>query len=31
MEGIAEQVTLAIDHETGDYTRLTRFLPGADT
>ena len=31
MEGVAEQVTLAIDHETGDYTRLTRFLPGADT
>ncbi len=31
MESLAEQVTLAIDHETGDYTRLTRFLPGADT
>ena len=31
MEGVAEQVTLAIDNATGDYTRLTRFLPGADT
>jgi len=31
MEGIAEELTLAIDEETGDYTRLTRFLPGADT
>ena len=31
MEGVAEQLTLAIDNETGDYTRLTRFMPGADT
>ena len=31
MEGVAEELTLAIDHQTGDYTRLTRFLPGADT
>lgn len=32
MEGFAEQVTLAIDEKkTGDYTRLTRFKPGADT
>jgi quercetin dioxygenase-like cupin family protein len=31
MEGVAEQLTLAIDNETGDYTRLTRFKPGADT
>ncbi len=31
MEGVAEELTLAIDNETGDYTRLTRFMPGADT
>ena len=31
LEGVAEEVTLAIDAETGDYTRLTRFKPGADT
>lgn len=31
MEGVAEEVTLAVDEETGDYTRLTRFKPGADT
>jgi hypothetical protein len=31
MEGVAEEVTLAIDKETGDYTKLTRFKPGADT
>ena len=31
LEGIAEAITLAIDKETGDYSRLTRFLPGADT
>jgi len=31
LEGIAEEVTLAIDEDTGDYTRITRFLPGADT
>lgn len=26
-----EQLTLAVDAETGDYTRLTRFKAGADT
>jgi hypothetical protein len=31
MEGIAEEVTLSIDPNTGEYTRLTRFLAGADT
>jgi hypothetical protein len=31
LEGIAEEVTLAVDPVTGDYTRLTRFFPGADT
>ena len=31
LEGIAEELTLAIDEDTGDYTRLTRFAPGADT
>ena len=31
LEGIAEEVTLSIDPVTGEYTRLTRFLPGADT
>lgn len=31
MEGVAEEVTLAIDEVTGDYTKLTRFKPGADT
>ncbi len=31
LEEIAEAITLAIDEETGDYSRLTRFLPGADT
>jgi hypothetical protein len=31
MEGVADEVTLAIDERTGDYTRLTRFRPGADT
>ena len=29
--GLLEQLTLAIDEETGDYTRLTRFKAGADT
>ncbi len=29
--GLLEQLTLAIDEESGDYTRLTRFKPGADT
>jgi len=31
MEGIAEQLTLSLDPDTGEYTRLTRFHPGADT
>lgn len=31
LEGMAEELTLSIDAETGEYTRLTRFLPGADT
>ena len=31
LEGVAEELTLAMDEETGDYTRLTRFAPGADT
>ena len=30
-EDLAEELTLSIDEETGEYTRLTRFLPGADT
>ena len=30
-DGLLEQCTLAIDEKTGDYTRLTRFKPGADT
>ena len=28
---MAEELTLSIDDVTGEYTRLTRFLPGADT
>lgn len=31
MEGCAEELTLTMDEKTGDYTRLTRFKPGADT
>lgn len=31
LEGLAEELTLSIDPATGEYTRLTRFLPGADT
>ncbi len=31
MEEFAEELTLAIDEKSGDYTRLTRFKPGADT
>ena len=30
-EKAAEELTLSIDAETGEYTRLTRFFPGADT
>ncbi|MDJ0806821.1 MAG: cupin domain-containing protein [Gammaproteobacteria bacterium] len=29
--GMLEQLTLAMDDRTGDYTRLTRFKAGADT
>jgi hypothetical protein len=31
LEGSAEELTLSIDEETGEYTRLTRFHPGSDT
>jgi len=31
LEGVAEEITLSVDEATGEYTRLTRFLPGADT
>ena len=31
LEGLAEELTLSIDPVSGEYTRLTRFLPGADT
>lgn len=31
LEGVAEELTLSIDKDTGEYTRLTRFFPGADT
>ena len=31
LEGMAEELTLSDDPATGEYTRLTRFLPGADT
>ena len=31
MEGIAEELLLSIDPQTEEYTKLTRFLPGADT
>lgn len=30
-EGMAEELTLSIDQMTGEYTRLTRFFPGANT
>lgn len=30
-DGLLQQLTLAIDEDTGDYTRLTRFKAGADT
>lgn len=29
--GMLEELTLAVDEKTGDYTRLTRFKAGADT
>lgn len=31
LEGVAEELTLSVDPVTGEYTRLTRFLPGTDT
>jgi len=31
LEGVAEDLTLSIDEQTGEYTRLTRFHAGADT
>jgi quercetin dioxygenase-like cupin family protein len=31
LEQMAEELTLSLDPETGEYTRLTRFFPGADT
>jgi hypothetical protein len=31
LEEMVEELTLSIDIETGEYTRLTRFYPGADT
>ena len=31
LEGKAEQLTLSVDEQTQEYTRLTRFFPGADT
>ena len=31
LEDMAEEITLAVDENTGDYTRITRFFPGADT
>ena len=31
LDGIAEELTLSIDADSGEYTRLTRFHPGADT
>jgi ChrR Cupin-like domain len=31
LEGVAEELTLSIDAQSGEYTRLTRFYSGADT
>jgi ChrR Cupin-like domain len=31
LEEMVEELTLSIDVETGEYTRLTRFYPGANT
>ena len=30
LERMVEEITLSIDPDTGEYTRLTRFLPGPD-
>ena len=31
LDGMVDELTLSIDSATGEYTRLTRFHPGADT
>ena len=31
LAGMLEELTLSMDETTGEYTRLTRFFPGADT
>ncbi len=31
LEGMAEELTLSLDQDTGEYTRLTRFYANADT
>jgi len=31
LEGMVEALTLSLDPVSGEYTRLTRFFPGADT
>lgn len=31
MESLADELTLSIDEATGEYTRLTKFHPSADT
>lgn len=31
LDDIVQQLTLSMDEATGEYTRLTRFSPGADT
>lgn len=31
LEGVADELTLSLDQDSGEYTRLTRFHPGADT
>jgi len=31
LEGIAEEITLSIDSDSGEYTRLTRFFSNTDT
>lgn len=31
LRGLRRNLTLSVDPETGEYTRLTRFHPGADT
>jgi ChrR Cupin-like domain len=31
LESMAEALTLSLDRDSGEYTRLTRFHPGADT